>query len=78
LGRQGAWEDTLLELPGDSPAAWKSVFTGEALPAPTTVDGKSHLYLSDLFYDFPVALLEGSSPASRDAAASLPLEERLQ
>lgn len=78
LGRQGKWEDTVLELPGDSPAAWRSVFTGETLPAPTTIDGKSYLYLSDLFCDFPVALLERSSPASRDAAASLPLQERLQ
>lgn len=78
LGRQGKWEDTVLELPGDSPAAWRSVFTGETLPAPTTIDGKSYLYLSDLFCDFPVALLERNSPASRDAAASLPLQERLQ
>ena len=78
LGRQGSWEDTALELPGDSPAAWSNVFSGETLPARKTADGKRYLFLRDLFCDFPVALLEGSSTASKEAAASLPLEERLQ
>ena len=78
LGRQGSWEDTALELPGDSPAAWSNVFSGETLPARKTADGKRYLFLRDLFYDFPVALLEGSSTASKEAAASLPFEERLQ
>jgi (1->4)-alpha-D-glucan 1-alpha-D-glucosylmutase len=78
LGRQGAWEDTALELPGDSPAAWSHLFTRETLSARRTADGKKYLYLKDLFCDFPVALLEGSSTASKNAAASLPLEERLQ
>jgi (1->4)-alpha-D-glucan 1-alpha-D-glucosylmutase len=78
LGRQGAWEDTALELPGDSPAAWSHLFTRETLSARRTADGKKYLYLKDLFCDFPVALLEGSSMASKNAAASLPLEERLQ
>ncbi len=58
LGRQGSWEDTALELPGDSPATWRDVFTGETLPEGKTADGKRYLYLRDLFRDFPVALLE--------------------
>jgi len=79
LGRQGTWEDTALELPADSPVVWSHVFTGETLPpAHKTADGKEYLYLRDLFLDFPVALLEGSSAASTNAAASLPLEQRLQ
>jgi maltooligosyltrehalose synthase len=78
LGRQGAWEDTVLELPGDSPAEWSHVFTGETLPARKTADGKRYLYLRDLFCNFPVALLEASSTASKAMPASLPLEERLQ
>lgn len=78
LGRQGTWEDTALELPADSPAAWSNVFTGETQPAHKTANGKKYLYLRDLFSDFPVALLEGSSGASTNAAASLPLEQRLQ
>jgi (1->4)-alpha-D-glucan 1-alpha-D-glucosylmutase len=78
LGRQGTWEDTALELPADSPAAWSHVFTGETLPAHKTAAGKKYLYLRYLLLDFPVALLEGSSAASTNAAASLPLEQRLQ
>jgi (1->4)-alpha-D-glucan 1-alpha-D-glucosylmutase len=78
LGRQGAWKDTALEVPGDSPAAWSNVFTGETLPARKTADGKRYLFVRDLLFDFPVALLEGSLTASEDAATSLPLEERLQ
>ena len=74
LGRQGAWEDTALELPGDSPAAWRDVFTGETLPARKTADGKRYLYLRDLFRDFPVALLEGSSTASK--ASRLPCRSK--
>ena len=78
LGRQGSWEDTALELPGDSPATWSDVFTRETLPEGKTADGKRYLYLRDLLRDFPVALLEGSSTASKATPASLPLEERLQ
>jgi maltooligosyltrehalose synthase len=78
LGRQGTWEDTALELPADSPASWSHVFTGETLPAHKTAAGKKYLYLRYLLLDFPVALLEGSSAASTNAAASLPLEQRLQ
>ena len=78
LGRQGAWEDTAVELPGDSPAKWSHVFTGETLPARKTVDGERYLYVKDLFCDFPVALLEAGSAALKAVPASLPLEERLQ
>jgi (1->4)-alpha-D-glucan 1-alpha-D-glucosylmutase len=77
LGGQGAWENTMLELPDNSPHAWKSVFTGETLLGTETTDGKKGLYLKHLFLDFPVALLERSSIAPTDTAASLPLEERL-
>ncbi|HEX6174719.1 MAG TPA: hypothetical protein VF089_11950, partial [Candidatus Binatia bacterium] len=78
LGRQGAWEDTALELPGDSPAIWNHVFTGETLPARKTADGERYLYLKDLFCDFPVALLEAGSTSSDAMPAFLSLEERLQ
>ena len=78
LGRQGTWEDTVLEMPGDSPAEWSHVFTGETLPVRKTADGKRYLYLRDLFCNFPVALLEASSTVSKAKPASLPLEERLQ
>jgi (1->4)-alpha-D-glucan 1-alpha-D-glucosylmutase len=78
FGRGGAWEDTALELPDDSPAAWTNLFTGETLLASKTADGKNYLYLRDLLFDFPVALLERSSTKSIDSTASLSLEERLQ
>jgi maltooligosyltrehalose synthase len=77
LGRQGAWEDTALQLPDNSPAAWRNVFTGETLLATESSDGKKCLYLKNLVVDFPVALLERSSMAPADAATFLPLEERL-
>ncbi|HEX7226960.1 MAG TPA: malto-oligosyltrehalose synthase, partial [Candidatus Binatia bacterium] len=78
LGRQGAWEDTALELPDDSPVEWSHVFTGETLPARKTADGLRYLYLKDLFCDFPVALLEAGSTVSKAMPASLPLEGRVQ
>ena len=78
LGRQGVWEDTAVELPGDSPAEWTHVFTGETLPARKTADGEKYLYLKDLLCDFPVALLEAGSTKSKAIPVSLPLEERLQ
>jgi (1->4)-alpha-D-glucan 1-alpha-D-glucosylmutase len=77
-GRQGAWEDTALELPDESPAAWTNLFTGETLLASKTADGKQCLDVRKLFCDFPVALLERRVTAQTDAAACLPLEERLQ
>ena len=77
LGRQGAWEDTVVKLPGDSPAKWSHVFTGETLSARKTVNGEKYLYLKDLFCDFPVALLEARSAALKAVPASLQLEERL-
>jgi (1->4)-alpha-D-glucan 1-alpha-D-glucosylmutase len=77
LGRQGAWEDTAVELLGDNPAKWSHVFTGETLSARKTVDGERYLYLKDLFCDFPVALLEARSAALKAVPASLQLEERL-
>lgn len=77
LGRKGAWEDTALQLPDNSPAAWRNVFTGETLLATESSDGKKCLYLKNLFVDFPVALLERISIASTDTATFLPLEERL-
>ncbi|MEX0803844.1 MAG: malto-oligosyltrehalose synthase [Candidatus Binatia bacterium] len=75
-GRQGAWEDTALILPDDSPTAWSNVFTGETLQAPAT-EAARKIYLTDVLADFPVALLDGDSTAQFDTAARLSLGERL-
>jgi (1->4)-alpha-D-glucan 1-alpha-D-glucosylmutase len=57
LGR-GAWQDTVLLLPGVNPRLrLRNVFTGEAL-ALAQRDGKPFLRLAEVFANFPVALFE--------------------
>jgi (1->4)-alpha-D-glucan 1-alpha-D-glucosylmutase len=51
------WQDTVLEVPGSMPAqTWVNVFTGETIPE-RTVSPATHLPLSQVFGEFPVALL---------------------
>jgi (1->4)-alpha-D-glucan 1-alpha-D-glucosylmutase len=52
-----AWEDTAVELPGElASGRWLHVFTGATL-APVAAEGSRRLLASELFRDFPVALL---------------------
>jgi (1->4)-alpha-D-glucan 1-alpha-D-glucosylmutase len=60
LGRQGAWGDTLLLLPDESPATWLNPITGRALRAADTGEGRNFFYARDIFADFPVALLQSN------------------
>jgi (1->4)-alpha-D-glucan 1-alpha-D-glucosylmutase len=52
-----AWDDTAVELPAElSSGRWLQVFTG-ATQAPASVEGMRCLQASELFRDFPVAML---------------------
>jgi (1->4)-alpha-D-glucan 1-alpha-D-glucosylmutase len=57
LAWKPAWEDTAVELPAElSSGRWLHVFTGATL-APASAQGSRRLLASELFRDFPVALL---------------------
>jgi len=49
------WQGTALEIPTDGVACYHNLFTGQCLPV--NPDAMARLSLSDLFRDFPVALL---------------------
>ena len=54
----GAWQETVLLLPGVDPRLrLRNVFTGETL-ALGQRDGKPFLHLAEVFASFPVALFE--------------------
>jgi (1->4)-alpha-D-glucan 1-alpha-D-glucosylmutase len=50
------WGDTRLSLPGDGPARYRNLFTGEVL-ACLVQEGRSSLAAAAVLSDFPVALL---------------------
>jgi (1->4)-alpha-D-glucan 1-alpha-D-glucosylmutase len=58
LGRK-AWGRTVLELSARMPHVWKNVFTQETLTA-AVAGGAAVLPLSEVFSQFPVALLENA------------------
>ena len=51
------WKDTVLELPSPSVSCYHNLFTGECLPL--KADESSRIPISDLFRNFPVAVLVG-------------------
>ena len=63
IGKE-VWGTNTLCLPRNAPEEWVNVFTGERVTA-----RESHLYLRDVFKEFPVALLAVSS-AERKLSAS--------
>jgi (1->4)-alpha-D-glucan 1-alpha-D-glucosylmutase len=52
---EAIWRDTTLEIPSDGVACYHNLFTGECLPLKP--DAKPCISLSDVFRNFPVALL---------------------
>jgi (1->4)-alpha-D-glucan 1-alpha-D-glucosylmutase len=52
---EAIWRDTTLETPGDGVACYHNLFTGECLPLKP--DAQPRIRLSDVFRNFPVALL---------------------
>lgn len=56
----GFWDSSRLVLPAKAPARWTHAFTGETLCA-AKARGGAALPVRELFADFPIALLEGSS-----------------
>jgi len=58
---EAIWRGTALEIPADGVACYHNLFTGECLPV--NPDAMPRLSLSDLFRNFPVALLV-SAPQS--------------
>jgi len=52
---EAIWRDTTLETPGNGVACYHNLFTGECLPLKP--DAMPRIPLSDLFRNFPVALL---------------------
>ncbi|HWJ47801.1 MAG TPA: malto-oligosyltrehalose synthase, partial [Candidatus Udaeobacter sp.] len=52
---EAIWRGTTLEIPTDSVACYHNLFTGECLPV--YPDARPRIPLSDLFRNFPVALL---------------------
>lgn len=61
--RRRFWGDTVIRLPKSAPHSWRHVLTGEVFTDDTK--GKS-LATSELFRHFPVALLSGAEPPSRN------------
>ncbi len=52
---EAIWRGTILEIPSDGMACYHNLFTGECLPV--NPDAMPRFALSDLFRNFPVALL---------------------
>jgi (1->4)-alpha-D-glucan 1-alpha-D-glucosylmutase len=59
--REGVWDGSFLRLPAFSASAYENLFTGEAVQKIRGPEGDA-LRLSELFGDFPVALLRGLGP----------------
>jgi (1->4)-alpha-D-glucan 1-alpha-D-glucosylmutase len=55
------WHDTSLHLPAKAPRSWRNVLTGEALSVTAGTDGERVLMLSEVFKQFPVALLDAKA-----------------
>jgi (1->4)-alpha-D-glucan 1-alpha-D-glucosylmutase len=56
------WRDTTLEIPSDGVTCYHNLFTGECLPLKP--DAVSRIPVSDLFRNFPVAVLIGEPQPS--------------
>jgi maltooligosyltrehalose synthase len=54
---EAIWRDTTLEIPSDGVACYHNLITGECLPLPP--NAVPRIPLSDLFRNFPVAILIG-------------------
>jgi len=52
---EAIWKDTFLEIPGASLSCYHNLFTGECLPL--KAEESSRVRISDLFRNFPVAVL---------------------
>jgi (1->4)-alpha-D-glucan 1-alpha-D-glucosylmutase len=64
---EAIWRDTTLEIPSDRVTCYHNLFTGECLPLKP--DAMTRIPLSDLFRNFPVAVLVGETqPASQRCA----------
>jgi maltooligosyltrehalose synthase len=54
---EAIWRDTTLEIPSGGVACYHNLFTGECLPHKP--DAAARIPLSDVFRNFPVAILIG-------------------
>ena len=64
---EAIWRDTTLEIPSDGEACYHNLFTGECLPLKPGVAPR--IPLSDLFRNFPVAILISEPQPSTQSCA---------